>query len=533
MATPTENPQAGQEKAQQAPAAGPEKTQETKSQVRIERGTHKEAKDQQQDNAEFLNALDKVTPEQQKKNLEKAAEWEKNGDLDLLRAAGLSLDQVRQNPLERHVMLASMYLRREKTAGGGLLFRVDYGNNEMSAWDLDVADILPPNILTVDILDEQNKLICAGATRGFEDSRPGYFNPRTRERIVVQHGQKISIRETQSPMAIRDKVYGEQTSLHAEREARYLTENAQKTVVKDQIREEARKQNKEVKTDKSFFDVFLSDLLGKNVNFNGLADPNNPLKIDFSKIQGALNDILGVFGFDKIVLPGATAGTAAPGATGTAQAGAAPSTAPSSASQTPAASPPPAEKPAETGRPTTRDQLGAGRESTESRNTPRINQEWLLANVGRTNAEVQRFMVKINFLGVNLRVNRLMAPYLIEAEERAKAANIKYIAKPDQTSCQNWRPIRGGTALSMHCWGTAIDLNSAENPWQPQLNKNPANKSKVVTNIPPEFVAIMADVGIRNIWWDPMHFELSANPYQNQGVLHSEKARQAASQYLA
>lgn len=68
--------------------------------------------------------------------------------------------------------------------------------------------------------------------------------------------------------------------------------------------------------------------------------------------------------------------------------------------------------------------------------------------------------------------------------------------------CYNFRPVRGGTHLSLHSWGIAIDLNAASNP----LGSTDRSKQ------PPELVAAFKRHGF---WWgadyhnrkDPMHFQ--------------------------
>ncbi len=501
-----ENLQPDEQKEQKAEAGG-----EAVPSVVYERGTHKNTREHQQDNAEFLNGLDKTKPEDIQKSLERAAEWEKKGDLDLLRAAGLSLDQIKQNPLERHIRLASMFLKRDTNASG-LTFRVDFHGNDMAQWDLDLgADLFASNILVIDVLDENGKVIHQDATRGEdEQGRPGFFDAKTKERVYAQQNQQVRIKQTQSNLALKDRRYGEQTYHHSLAQEMYEVKNAQKTVLKDQVRAEAAKQNQEVKTDKSFFDVFLEDIL-KTVNSGGLFDAKDPLKIDFSKIGQAITKLIGELGFAKIftdvLSPASSSGKTSPGA--------------------PSGSARPASQP--------RSKASAAeyKESAESKKMPNINRKWLMENIGTSDAEVQKTLVKINFMGANLRVSKFIAPYLFQVMDTAEVQGINYRIDPRQTSCQKWRPITGGGAQSMHSWGVAIDINSLDNPYQRELANDKEGRQKVKTNMPPEFIALMQSVGFRHLWWDPMHFELLKNPFKNKGVLTSPRARAAAEQYLA
>jgi hypothetical protein len=387
-----------------------------------------------------------------------------------------------------------MFLKREANQNG-LVFAVNFPEDQNYTRSLDLADILPGNILAVDILDPAGRQIVSGAARGVLDGRPGYIDPQNKSRVELHHGLRIRVKETQSSRALQDRMMGEQTYLQGQMESGYLTRNAQKGAIKEKVRQDARKQNQEVVTDKSFFDEFLEKVLNA-LNLNNPVDPKNPL--DFSKIEQALTGFLSSLGLGSFL--GNISGKPAE----------------SSPGKQPA---PQVYKPESI------------RASGESKNAARIDRKWLMENVGKTNAEVQEHLKVHNFLGANLRVNKLIIPYLIEAEERTKKSGLDFRCKPyPYSSGQNWRGISDGDTLSYHCWGTAIDLNTAENPDQRKSKNQPMRY-----NLPGEFIAIMRDLGFRwgGDFHDPMHFEMQANPKNNIGVLRSEKARQAASMYLA
>ena len=71
----------------------------------------------------------------------------------------------------------------------------------------------------------------------------------------------------------------------------------------------------------------------------------------------------------------------------------------------------------------------------------------------------------------------------------------------DYGGCYNFRDVRGGTHLSLHSWGLAIDLNVASNPL-----------GSISRNQPDLLVATFEKHGF---WWganfhhrpDPMHFQ--------------------------
>jgi hypothetical protein len=474
MSIPAENPALLDEKAKDQPH-GPE-------------ATHLDKKMHEADNADFISASEKIPATELQKLLEKAKQWEKGGNLDQLRSAGLTLDQLKQNPLERHIRLSAMYLRR-LPASDALTFVADFQGNDSAQFDLDLADLLPPNILKVDVYNAAGVPFVLQAVWGFKEGRPGYFDQHG-NRLMIQTGYQIKVRETQVYEATKDQRLGGKTYSNALKEEVYNTDNSRKGKVADKIREQAAAEGKEIKTDRSFFDVVLTDLM-KVIDPKVWENFQKELKIDFSGLDKFFSSLIASLGFDKISNPSAS-------------------------------------KPAES--------KSYNFQSRERQYTDKINRDWLLQNVGRNNEQVQRFMVNINFMGANLRVNKLIAPYLTEAEARIKARGIDFHCKQEQCSCQNWRPIRGGEVLSNHSWGVAVDLNSIDNPWQPNLKGN-NHGGKMKNSIPPEVVEIMKDVGFR--WggeWDgpadPMHFEMAANPFTHRAVLQSSAAQAAAARYL-
>lgn len=493
MLNPSENLGHSEEKAPISAKAGPETVSGKEEEV------HTKFKEHQSDNVEFLSATEKMSAQEKKEMLEKAQKWQTAGDLDLLRAAGLSIDQIKQNPLDRHVRLSSMFLTREQSTSQ-LQFKVDFGTNEQAMWDLDLSGILPPNILKVDIVDANGKILFADAVRGFKDGQPGYFTSKS-EHASIQSGWKIRVKETQSSLAIKDQKQGKQTYENAFKEELYQVDNSRKTALKEEVRTQAAKENKEVVTDKNFFDKILTDLM-KSVSPAFGEEFQKDGKVDFSKF---LDKILAtVFGIGVVK----DAVTSSP------------------VVQTP--------KSGETS------YFDQSKQEKVSKATDKfqskIDEKWLMENVARNNDEVQKFMVSINFMGANMRVNKLIAPYLLEAQHRIKEQGINFSCNQGDCGCQNWRPVRGGTSQSMHSWGTAIDLNVRENPWQPHLKGN-NHGGKMISNMPPEVVNIMKDVGFKwgGDWMgpaDPMHFQMMANPYASQFVLKSEEARAAAAKYL-
>lgn len=92
----------------------------------------------------------------------------------------------------------------------------------------------------------------------------------------------------------------------------------------------------------------------------------------------------------------------------------------------------------------------------------------------------------------------------------------------------NLRPITGGTALSPHSWGIAIDINPQANPYSKD-----ANGGKLTTDLPPNISEIAAKHGL--VWggdWkslkDPMHFELQTPGDSGGPVMTASNAKPTA-----
>lgn len=91
-----------------------------------------------------------------------------------------------------------------------------------------------------------------------------------------------------------------------------------------------------------------------------------------------------------------------------------------------------------------------------------------------------------------------------------------YRTRRDDTGAYNCRQITGGTAYSLHAYGTAIDINWSTNPYGPTL----------VTDMPPAMVDAITSIrtvsGARVWRWggtyatnkDAMHYEVIASPQE-------------------
>lgn len=122
-----------------------------------------------------------------------------------------------------------------------------------------------------------------------------------------------------------------------------------------------------------------------------------------------------------------------------------------------------------------------------------LNQDWYKKNITTT-----------TFLGKKVQVHRMIIPYLEAASQEIIANGITYNIY--DIGGFNYRLKVGGSTLSMHAFGSAIDINPDKNPFcylsQPDCT----------TNIPSSFVNIMTKWGFGwGGYWknkkDWMHFQ--------------------------
>jgi hypothetical protein len=170
---------------------------------------------------------------------------------------------------------------------------------------------------------------------------------------------------------------------------------------------------------------------------------------------------------------------------------------------------------------------------------------------GLTRGEIERRLVRVNFLGKNISVHRDIAASL----ERAGAAIRKaaagegpasetavFIASISQIGAYNWREIRGSQRMSYHSWGLAVDIQGA-NPedravywlWERSRNENwmlipPRQRWK-----PPDTV-IRAFENEGYVWggkwtfYDNMHFEYRPELHEINRLIAAETAEKSGPQ---
>lgn len=137
--------------------------------------------------------------------------------------------------------------------------------------------------------------------------------------------------------------------------------------------------------------------------------------------------------------------------------------------------------------------------------------------------EIESQLEQINFLGLNIRVNKKIVPKLREVENDLNKYNHQgstyYFPSGVYTftlygggGAYNFREnVNNPTVLSSHAFGLAIDLN-VKNNWGNVLDSDPCNNPTCQIDMPPEVVEIFERHGFRwggRFWcrFDPMHFE--------------------------
>lgn len=136
----------------------------------------------------------------------------------------------------------------------------------------------------------------------------------------------------------------------------------------------------------------------------------------------------------------------------------------------------------------------------------------LLSLLWGSRESVEKNLVSIPFLGKSVSLHRALAPILQKAEADIKAdpEASKYVVR--DLGGFNWRTKRGGSSLSNHALGIAMDVNA---------DQNMGSFWDGGRNIPDSFVNIMKKNGFVWGWnwkspYDPMHFE-----YSNWSLLKS------------
>ncbi len=205
----------------------------------------------------FLRGMEQMPPAKRQEVLDRTQQYEDGHDYDLIKTAGHSLEEMEQDPLLRHIELGGVYFTRDKNHPQ-LAFDVDFMNNDVAEWGVDLTDLFPANVLKVDVYDQQGNLIFENAERKQLNKKVGYYLPDG-TKAEVQTGFKVVVKETQPTEGITDRKFGRKAFINGAQEKQDLLYNEGVTQVKDQAKQEAEAQGKELVLDpKTFEDMFRS-----------------------------------------------------------------------------------------------------------------------------------------------------------------------------------------------------------------------------------------------------------------------------------
>lgn len=145
-----------------------------------------------------------------------------------------------------------------------------------------------------------------------------------------------------------------------------------------------------------------------------------------------------------------------------------------------------------------------------------LKQSQKLATYGSTEASVRKQLVTVDFLGFDLKVHKKHAKQFeaVAADIKASAEYKKNPYKPKQAATFCWRKVRGGTSLSNHSFGIAIDLDWNTNPMTTNTTKIVAWKTSK-GRLPQYVINAFKSNGFRwggdyKVRKDFMHFEAGA-----------------------
>jgi soluble lytic murein transglycosylase-like protein len=172
------------------------------------------------DMREFTDRLDRneaVSETEWRKFEQNLKQWEKTGDVESIRKAGVKANENSADYLKRHGLLSKAFL--SKTPEAGLRFKVDFKGNELAEWKVGAGDMLPPNVLTINVYRNG---VSTSAIRGRnpQTGRIGYYEENALKRkqydyVAVHTGDEIEITGTEKvpPMGTR-RILAEQIGVY-------------------------------------------------------------------------------------------------------------------------------------------------------------------------------------------------------------------------------------------------------------------------------------------------------------------------------
>jgi hypothetical protein len=169
-----------------------------------ERGLgHREIADQQADLQAYLDRFENkesIKESERAKFEQNLLRWDKDGEVESIRRAGVGAKDNEDDYLKRHELLSKSFLT--KTPEPGFRFKVDFKGNNLAEWKVGAGDLLPPNVLTINLY-RNGQVISGVRGRNPETGRIGYYEENALKRrqydyVAVHTGDEIEITGTET-----------------------------------------------------------------------------------------------------------------------------------------------------------------------------------------------------------------------------------------------------------------------------------------------------------------------------------------------
>lgn len=328
--------------------------------------------------------------------------WDKNGNVEEIRTAGISKFMNNGNYMVRHAFLSKAFMQKIEGSDPdssqtkpdkkeGYKFKIDFNSNNLAEWKVGLGDMLPPNVKRVRVTKANGEVITA--IRGIhpQKRRIGYYEENALKQgkhhyVAVFTGDEVEVLETKEiPKEGNRDTLSEQVEIY------------QNGACKDSasVGEEMRY---DPETDQTYPDT-LSAIEAKRKRIVQM-NSKRTVQVQSPHKKPGLYTVIDGVPYQKI----------------------------------------------------NRDYW-----LRNCGNTWIESSQWIAREDPIEGG-------KVRFLGCPIPggINIKLLPYLKEAEARIKAEGIDYQIR--NATATAWRKIREGQNLSMHSWGAAIDINTDTNP---------------------------------------------------------------------
>ena len=149
------------------------------------------------DLSDFLIAKEQFSEEEKNKFYQELSQYDKEGDLYSIQTANLKHEQVLKNPNLRQAKLSAIFLEQLS----GSKYKLDFKNLDYISLNLNLTDLLPPQVKAVDIYDEEGNLLFKNATREIHEGEQNFYaaskeDPNKKEEIFLRSGFQIEMTKT-------------------------------------------------------------------------------------------------------------------------------------------------------------------------------------------------------------------------------------------------------------------------------------------------------------------------------------------------